>query len=168
MIVNAGFQKTGTVTCGKALELLGYRYHKASATSRNNHIKGRHILNVLDGFNACGDFPFPFMLDEIGPQKVILTVRKSPKIWLESLKKHLNRQTTEASKHYYFNGNKLKSGSELKRFYESHNDWVRMWCSKNDVPILEVCWERGDGWNELCGFLGKPIPDKEFPWLNKS
>lgn len=24
----------------------------------------------------------------------------------------------------------------------------------------------GDGWEPLCEFLGKPVPDEPFPWVN--
>lgn len=27
-------------------------------------------------------------------------------------------------------------------------------------------WYIGDGWEPLCKFLGKPIPDEEFPHVN--
>lgn len=27
-------------------------------------------------------------------------------------------------------------------------------------------WYLGDGWEPLCGFLGKPVPDTEFPHVN--
>ncbi|KAJ9610268.1 hypothetical protein H2200_005045 [Cladophialophora chaetospira] len=29
-------------------------------------------------------------------------------------------------------------------------------------------WDVKDGWTPLCKFLGKEIPDEEFPWTNKS
>lgn len=29
-------------------------------------------------------------------------------------------------------------------------------------------YKLGSGWEPLCRFLGKPIPDTEFPWLNES
>lgn len=168
MIVNAGFQKTGTMTCGEALSLLGYRYLKAPGSARSDHIQGRGVLHYLEGYEACGDFPFPFLLDEIVPDKVILTVRKSSKRWLQSLKKHLARNISNASRHYYFRDKGVRSDEELVRIYERHNEHVRQWCRLNRIPMLEVCWERGDGWKSLCEFLDKPIPDKEFPWLNKS
>jgi len=29
--------------------------------------------------------------------------------------------------------------------------------------LLVVDWTTGDGWPELCEFLGQEIPDEEFP-----
>jgi hypothetical protein len=32
---------------------------------------------------------------------------------------------------------------------------------------MNIC-DDGDGWEKLCKFLNKPIPDMEFPHENKS
>ncbi|KAF3481167.1 uncharacterized protein GIQ15_03926 [Arthroderma uncinatum] len=29
-------------------------------------------------------------------------------------------------------------------------------------------YKMGDGWEPLCEFLGKPVPDMEFPWVNET
>ena len=34
--------------------------------------------------------------------------------------------------------------------------------------LLEVCWENGDGWNELATFLGCELPTSPFPHANDS
>jgi hypothetical protein len=34
--------------------------------------------------------------------------------------------------------------------------------------LLEICWEKGHGWKELCAFLGKDIPKIALPHENKS
>ncbi|KAL7811915.1 hypothetical protein V8C26DRAFT_437212 [Trichoderma gracile] len=47
---------------------------------------------------------------------------------------------------------------------EEHNEYVR-----NIVPkenLLEV--ELGSGWEPLCRFLGKPVPEKPFPHANEA
>ena len=31
-----------------------------------------------------------------------------------------------------------------------------------------LCFNVGDGWEPLCNFLGKPIPDDEFPRTNSA
>ena len=33
---------------------------------------------------------------------------------------------------------------------------------ENDLLVIDVC--AGEGWNELCGFLKKPVPKDVFPW----
>ncbi|MYB38989.1 MAG: hypothetical protein F4Y26_16720 [Gammaproteobacteria bacterium] len=35
----------------------------------------------------------------------------------------------------------------------------------SDLLVLD--FERGDGWPELCAFLGEPVPDTPFPHVNR-
>ena len=32
--------------------------------------------------------------------------------------------------------------------------------------LLEICWENGDGWQQLCAFLGCPVPTMPLPHCN--
>jgi hypothetical protein len=32
--------------------------------------------------------------------------------------------------------------------------------------MVELCWEEGDGWPQLCGFLGHAVPEAPFPRMN--
>ncbi|KAI9148941.1 hypothetical protein HJFPF1_10985 [Paramyrothecium foliicola] len=34
-------------------------------------------------------------------------------------------------------------------------------------PERLLVYKMGDGWEPLCDFLGKPVPDLEFPWVNE-
>jgi hypothetical protein len=47
---------------------------------------------------------------------------------------------------------------------------VRQWFSvegrTRDLLAFNV--SRGDGYAELCGFLGLPVPDEPYPWRNRS
>lgn len=31
-----------------------------------------------------------------------------------------------------------------------------------------LIYKMGDGWEPICEFLGKPVPDAEFPWVNEA
>lgn len=35
-------------------------------------------------------------------------------------------------------------------------------------PEKLLLYRMGDGWEPLCEFLGKDVPDREFPWLNEA
>jgi hypothetical protein len=54
-------------------------------------------------------------------------------------------------------------------FYNSHNRNVRAAAFELGLEncFAELCWEKGDGWNELCSLIGNPIPQKPFPHLNQ-
>lgn len=170
-VVCAGLQKTGTTTFGAAMKRLGYTPYKASPNMRNLHIKGKDVTAGLEHYDAFHDHPFPFILDDLYrkfPFVVVLTIRRTPRIWIRSLKHQLNRRVSDASREYYFNKGKMKPDGELMDMYLRHNDHVHSWCEKNEVPMIELCWECGDGWNELALFLGVEALDEEFPWLNAS
>ena len=31
-----------------------------------------------------------------------------------------------------------------------------------------MTYRMGDGWEPLCEFLGKDVPDQDFPWMNEA
>lgn len=170
-VVCAGLQKSGTTTFGAAMSRLGYRPCKASTNMRKLHIRGKDITEGLEGYDAFHDHPFPFILGDLHrrfPFVVVLTVRMSPETWVRSLKDHLSRRVSDSSRKYYFREGKRKSDRELIEMYRRHNDHVRRWCDENEVPIIQCCWECGDGYKELASFLGIEPPGEEFPWLNKT
>ncbi|CAJ2502250.1 Uu.00g096440.m01.CDS01 [Anthostomella pinea] len=49
-----------------------------------------------------------------------------------------------------------------KEFIEVHNQWVRDLVPKDRLLEMDLA----DGWEPLCQFLGKPIPDEPFPRAN--
>nr|WP_163573201.1 sulfotransferase [Fodinicola feengrottensis] len=52
----------------------------------------------------------------------------------------------------------------LINVFSRHNEAVR-----REVPAEKLLvYEVSDGWEPLCAFLGVPVPDEEFPWLNDS
>eukprot|EP00930_Biecheleria_cincta_P045332 TRINITY_DN31254_c0_g1_i1.p1 TRINITY_DN31254_c0_g1~~TRINITY_DN31254_c0_g1_i1.p1 ORF type:complete len:290 (-),score=50.23 TRINITY_DN31254_c0_g1_i1:275-1045(-) len=49
-----------------------------------------------------------------------------------------------------------------RRFFEEHNAAVKEFVPKNRLLVFDV----REGWEPLCAFLGKPIPDVPFPCTN--
>jgi hypothetical protein len=56
--------------------------------------------------------------------------------------------------------------SLFRRRYERHNAEVRDYFRHRPGDLLELDLSRGDGWPELCGFLGVPEPEIGFPQWN--
>lgn len=52
--------------------------------------------------------------------------------------------------------------------YTSHNEGVVDFFQERTASdvLLEICWEQGDGWQELCQFLKLPVPACPFPHEN--
>lgn len=49
--------------------------------------------------------------------------------------------------------------------YRRHNQWVHVTCAARGKEVLE--WEPEDGWEPLCRFLGRKVPECEFPRTNE-
>ena len=57
--------------------------------------------------------------------------------------------------------------SQLIERYERHNAEVENYFHDRPKDLLIVNWAEGDGWKELCDFLGRDIPNEPFPHSNK-
>jgi hypothetical protein len=58
-----------------------------------------------------------------------------------------------------------KDKDQLTATYIAHNALVRGQAQRRGRKVLE--FHVRDGWGPLCEFLGKPIPAKPFPWVNR-
>lgn len=176
-IFGIGLNKTGTTSLGKALEILGYNNHiTCDWELTKSYFDGNtdQIFSVADKHNNFEDWPWPLLYKELYKKypesKFILTTRKSSTAWYKSLCKHSIRTgPTEFRKLIYGHYMPQDFPNEHIDIYESHNQNVSNFFNK-EAPsqLIKVCWENGDGWNEICDFLNKDIPNFTFPFLNKS
>ncbi len=179
-IFGLGLNKTGTSTLAGCFKLLGIERHLSCRNDllekyRKGDIDG--IFDVVDQFQSFEDWPYPLMYKELFSRYkdnalFVLTVRESVEKWLESLKRHSLRT------HPTFHSRNLAYGypyphgyeKEHSEIYENHNRTVKDFFSAEgrSHQLLEVCWERGDGWNELCPFLDVPVPPTPLPHENSA
>jgi hypothetical protein len=116
--------------------------------------------------------------------KIILTTRSSQG-WLKSMMRTIHALQTSrldrfllrfADAHlksvsyvmdlifeYYFKGDVPEKGESV---FMKHNKLVRELAESQKREVLE--FELGDGWEPLCDFLRRPMPDMEFPHVNDS
>lgn len=158
-----GFYKTGTNSVSKALTILGYRSgHLINGAYEPKNGWLEYIKKLK--YDTYADYPLPEKdfykkLDKTFPNsKFILTIR--------------DKKSFEKSYLNYFEGSPwaIKNSEELKKVikeYEEHNEDVISYFQKNPSQLLVMNVFEGDGWEKLCGFLGKPIPKKLFPHKNK-
>lgn len=170
-IICAGLPKTGTKTFAQAMTILGYRHRTRDSLARACYLYGQDPSMLLEAIDSVDDLPWPLVLDEITyPIKVVLTLRQSPQKWVRSVHGRLEKKGTPRPGSIWYEqfckDDRLKDDEELKGYYTAHNDWVRQYCWYNDIPLLQVCWEEGDGWERLCRFLDKDYPDAPFPHEN--
>ena len=173
-IFGLGFHKTGSTTLETALITLGY-----DAVGKKDHLFNaiaikdwKTIDNEVQKHDAFRDMPWPLFYKELEEQypnsKFILTVRDS-KQWIESCKNHYKDIGTDLFSKIYGEGNHFPLGNEdvWIQTYLNHNQSVRNFFKNKPNQFLEVNWENGDGWDELCSFLNKSVPDRDFPHANK-
>ncbi len=171
-VFGIGFQKTGTTTLKFALYALGYDVKGGGFELVPELRKGNlaPAFEIVDQFDAFEDHPWPNLyreLDTYAPgSKFILTVRDEES-WLKSVVNHFGFVPDIMQKYTYGVG--FPAGYEdvfLDR-YRSHNAEVRAHFADRPDDLLELNLFEEAGWDALCAFLGKPVPDEPFPHLNK-
>jgi len=150
------------------------------------------VGEVFDGFQATVDWPGSFFYDELledhPDAKVLLSVR-SPDAWAESMRdtiwamfyddvlmRHLSdaracvdpqwREYTEMMKEMWQRSGLLNGEATTLEWmaagFERYVAQVR-----RRVPADQLLvWSPADGWEPLCDFLERPVPDMPFPRVN--
>ena len=168
-IVGIGYPRTGTKTLGTCFRTLGMRnmswdggaYERFEAGDRQG------LMNIAERFDSFEDLPWCHLYREFDDRfpgsKFILTLRNTERAWFESFRKHdvrLNNDIYIPSKGPEF--------EETMAIYREHNAAVRSYFKDRPGDFMELCWEHGDGWQQLCEFLERPIPSNPFPHVNKT
>ena len=174
-VFGLGISKTGTTTLRECLIALGYRHKGTDAELTLEVLDGelRRALQIADEFESFDDWPWPLIYQQLAERysnsKFILTVRRDSETWYRSLRKHFLRvDPSELRTRVFGFASPLFRKSEHIEFYERHNQAVRDFFRDKPNRLLEVCWETGSGWPELCSFIGCSIPHLPFPHANKA
>ncbi|MFC6081777.1 sulfotransferase family protein [Sphaerisporangium aureirubrum] len=148
---------------------------------------------VFDGYAATVDWPaaayWRELIEYYPDAKVLLTVR-DPERWYESMRATILsrahhgpglrnrlfttllrlrgsdmyafiRMTRVAVSEKVFGGSATDRETLIKAFH-AHVREVRETVPADRLLVYEV----KQGWEPLCAFLGVPVPDEPFPWLN--
>ena len=150
-IFGIGLPRTGNTSLCTAFGILGY---SAFHAPRNWDELTKH-----DALTEVIHDRFPYhLLSQFYPNALYILTIRDLQPWLESCHKHQKK----ASRFPAWNP-----------FWTQQNDWMKLSHDKiktserfESLLVLDVCG--GDGWEKLCPFLGKPIPDQPFPCRNPS
>ena len=176
-IFGIGLNKTGTTSLKRAFQALGYAHFDRRPKAFRLYKKGQFdaLFAMIDPFETFEDWPWPLMvpqlLDRYGDTaKYILTRRRSAEVWVESLKSHSLKTHPINNPRLDIFGFEYPHGAEAAHsaFYNRHCTEMERLFEARRHQLLDVCWETGDGWPELCGFLNVPVPDRAFPHANRS
>lgn len=180
-IFGVGLNRTGTLTLSHALSHMGFRSQHWAALNYKlfRTQKYDELCEVADAFDALTDWPWPLMVGKLieryGEEaRFVLTTRADPDIWLRSLARHATRKDDRAARKVrkaLFGAAHPNSDPEHhKQLYINHNAAIRGFFKRSgrSHQLLEVCWDRGDGWEQLSPFVGHEVPAIPFPHRNNT
>lgn len=178
-----GLSKTGTTSMHAALKLLGYH-----AVHWRNQVSFA-LLSDEDFavYDAFTDIPIAARFEELDAKfpnaKFIYTTRPVSS-WVNSIRRHYDKdlgiQDPAGLKAHgprsRFSGKAAGMEASLYAAHETwedaqafyHNRVTSHFAQRGASKCLHFSLFDGDGWPELCAFLGKPTPNRPFPHANAS
>ncbi|NWG74974.1 MAG: hypothetical protein HXY24_10270 [Rubrivivax sp.] len=175
-IFGIGLSKTGTSSLAQALQRLGFRTKDCMGASR--YVPGDLSSIDLDtvlAHDALTDTPIPSFYRELDARfpgsKFILTVRERAG-WLQSCRKQFNERSAAAQSEAHrrlfedLYGTNVFDEERFSRGYDRFVAGVRKHFEGRPGDLLELDVSAGEGWEKLCPFLGRPVPDAPFPKAN--
>jgi len=192
-VVGACFGRTGTNSLKLALEMLGFDpcHHMFEVRDNPNQLpywealaRGESVdwREVFADYKACVDWPSAKYWREIAETfpdaPVILTLRE-PESWIKSvhntilpsMQSHFDmeegpRQRRSAMAYELIVrqtfSERMHEASHAIAVFEKHIADVR----RAIAPERLLEFRASDGWEPLCAFLGRPVPDEPFPLTN--
>lgn len=175
-VFGIGLHKTATSSLHKALQILGYdSAHWESgdwAKAIWTEMKSFGRSWTMERYYALSDLPIALLYKELDcsypGSKFILTVRNEDK-WLSSVRNHWDRKrnayrwewdvypfSNQIHKQLY--GRSNFDEAVFRARYRQHNEAVRVYFRDRPDDLVTLNVDNGDGWPQLCGFLGRPIP----------
>ena len=176
-----GLSKTATSSLDEALQALGLRtVHWLNRSTET--LLSENDLFLFDGFSdIVVSWRFEHLYTTFPNARFIYTTRRTAD-WVRSITAHYERLHGVSTPHDLarsgfrerFNG---AAGMAEMNLYARHATWegayrefdrrVRhFFADKPADKWLEMAVCEGEGWEKLCGFLGRPAPDRPFPSSN--
>jgi hypothetical protein len=172
-----GFQKTGTTSLFASLNMLGYRTAAVVGrdwTAERLAAEGAALcIETAKNVDAAQDMPWPLFFRELDAaypgSKFILTVRDAES-WFASIEKHFGANPGEMQAFTYGRDAAAPAGNRARylEVYARHEREVRSYFAERPNDLLIMDLGSGDGWPELCAFLGAGVPAEPFPVKNRS
>jgi hypothetical protein len=177
-----GLSKTGTRSLHDALQILGLRsVHWGgpdldTAVERGPQIRalveqalrdGRPLLEDLDPADAYSDIEalstnFDVLDRQYPGSRFILTVRPLED-WLRSRRSHVEANLERRERGEYAGTFLTVDIAGWTAEAVEHERRVRAHFADRPDDLLVLDITAGDGWDQLCPFLGRPVPDAPFP-----
>ncbi|KAI8393797.1 uncharacterized protein BYT42DRAFT_552262 [Radiomyces spectabilis] len=143
---------------------------------------------AYDGFTAAVDWPtcafYKELMVKYPDAKILLTERDADS-WYKSVKNTIYQRARESMENHDYPPNLAQMGDmartvvldgafndpelfaneeEMKRRFLEHNAEVKRTVPADRLLVIQL----GEGWNRLCEFLGKPVPNVPYPNTNST
>jgi hypothetical protein len=185
-VFGIGLSKTGTSSLGAALDRLGYL---------QAHFLNPFTMEVLgerdfDMFDAATDTPVSMrfeMLYNLYPNARFVLTERPYDSWAGSLTRHfehwigtadfarLRELTARRGDSIHppelamVHGALYYSHPGPRAAYDAFQARVTsFFADKPDGKLLRHSVFLGDGWQKLCDFLARSVPDEPYPWINRA
>lgn len=191
-VVGAGLPRTATESLRLAVAtLLGAPVHHLRDIPGHPYVLGEQWTVALAGGTPdwdaiyggyVGGFDWPTSLfwrelaTHFPDALVVLSVRESADTWLDSMEATVLPVARACAPEDWIGGRDLAVMMErfagtsdwddrgvLGTAYDAHVAAVRA----DTDPARRLDWQVGDGWEPLCRALDVPVPEVDFPWLNR-
>ena len=172
-VFGIGMQRTGTTSLAAALRILGYKTLDTPFVLYPDLDR-----TILDEYDAFTDNPVPLFykqLDRMVPGSKFIMTTRDIDAWLKSVKWlystfeynwKANVKATQVHNDIY--GVSGYNKTIFKATWRRYHEEVQAHFADRPQDLLVIDFTRGEGWNELCAFLRKPVPEDDFPAKNQS
>lgn len=172
-IFGIGFHNTEINFLAAALRTLGFNVTGPNGVKNPNIRNDVHQMahKLVEKHDAFLNNPWPILYKELDQRypgsKFILTMHPTDE-WIANLVQNFGKNTTPMREWIYGVG--CPEGNEqiyIDR-YERHNKEVLEYFKSSPDDLLVLNISEGDGWEKLCPFLSKEIPNIPFPYKKKT
>ena len=173
-IFNIGLNRAGTTSLTEALNLLGIPslHHKHDGVRLYDSMVAngrarRPLLHGLDQYQAFSDFAAHNLYRHLDRQypysKFILTIRELES-WLDSRERKVEKNLRSPGYQYAFRSVDREGWTKQRTEYLAE---LERHFNRRPGDLLCIDIPAGEGWEKLCPFLGLPVPDVPFPFMNR-
>lgn len=173
-----GFHKTGTSSLGVALEKLGYKVtgyypfrHLAQQDEVDIEALEKLAIEVAADNDAAQDSPWPILyrqMDEAFPGSRFIHITRDRDAWIKSALKDFDTNPNAMRKLIYGAPYPRHNEAIWLERYDQHNRDVKEYFKDRPDDFISLDLEKGEvNWENVCSFLGEPVPNVPWPHANK-
>ncbi len=172
-----GFQRTGTTSVGAALEVLGYHLGGAFGAEGPRGVPlqlpitqaklAEAARSAALRADAFADNPWPLVFREMDaafPGSKFILTRRDPAGWIDSMMRNFGEASDPMRSFIYGYGAPAGRETEYLCRHQRHIDDVLGYFAARPDDLLVVNLD-GWTWDDLCGFLDKPLPHVPLPHI---